>query len=113
MLRKTDNMQKMVLNRCHDGEGDLICQVVLDTADSQLGIRYMHHDWLEPGASIGEHLHQGTEELYFIVSGSGLMLLDGKCIPVGPGDVSLVESGHTHGITNNTKNLLEILVLCV
>ncbi len=56
--------------------------------------------WLPPGGVSGEHVHTRTEEVYFILSGRGEMLLDGTPRPVGPGDLVLTGLGTRHGLRN-------------
>lgn len=62
------------------------------------GVRAMALLRLEPGASIGEHQHTDTEEVYLVLEGEGVGLLDGERFPVGPGDAWVCRSGHTHGL---------------
>jgi len=113
MLRSRADMQNACFDNCHDGQGRIAAHIVLDASDSNLGIRFMHDDVLEPGAGIGEHLHKGNEEVYFVVEGHGTMILDGQEHPFGPGDVSVVKSGHTHGLVNSAKGPMRLLVFCV
>ena len=53
---------------------------------------------LPPGGVSGEHVHSRTEEVYFILSGHGELLLDGVSTAVGPGDVVLTGLGTKHGL---------------
>ena len=113
MFRRADEMRTQELERCHDGQGKLLCRTVLERGDSNLGIQFMHSDILEPGAIIGEHPHNASEEVYFVIEGKGMMILDGDKFPIGPGDVCLVESGHSHGIINAPGTEMRLLVICV
>jgi len=61
---------------------------------------------LEPGASIGEHAHPNTDDLYLIVEGRGTGILDGAGFPVGAGDVFLVKAGGSHGLVNDSDSPL-------
>jgi mannose-6-phosphate isomerase-like protein (cupin superfamily) len=56
--------------------------------------------WLPPGGASGEHLHSRTEQLDYVVSGSGMMTIDGQDHPVTAGDVILTGLGVRHGIRN-------------
>lgn len=56
--------------------------------------------WLPPGGASGEHLHTRTEQLDYIVSGSGVMTIGGQEHPVTAGDVILTGLGTRHGIRN-------------
>lgn len=55
---------------------------------------------LEPGTSIGYHLHEDDEETYAIVSGEGVFTGDGEEVPALPGDVFLTTMGHGHSLRN-------------
>jgi len=112
MLIKRATCRTSILENCHEGKGSLsFCEIIKGRPWSS-GFRYFHDDVLEPGASIGEHNHDGTEEIYFVVEGKGTMILDGKQHPIGPGDLSLVESGHSHGIMNSNESTMRLLVVC-
>ncbi|MGW5052713.1 cupin domain-containing protein [Actinokineospora sp. NPDC004072] len=66
---------------------------------------------LPPGGVSGEHVHTRTEELYFIISGTGVMLLDGREYPVQGGDVVLNGIGTRHGLRNAGEDQLTWLVI--
>jgi len=53
---------------------------------------------LRPNKSTSGHNHKGQEEVYFFVTGSGIMELDDDRIEVGPGDVVLIEDGVFHRV---------------
>lgn len=78
-----------------------------------MGVQWMHDDIFPPGASIGEHRHDGEEEIYFVVEGTGTMILDGRPFPLGPGDVSVVQSSHTHGLINSNEGAMRLIVVCI
>jgi uncharacterized cupin superfamily protein len=67
--------------------------------------------WLPPAGVSGEHLHSRTEELYFIVFGTGVMTIDGKNHPVGAGDLVLTGLGTVHGLRNTGRHELGWLVI--
>ena len=57
---------------------------------------------IPPGASIGYHKHDVNEDSYTVVSGTGIFKdSDGKEYEVGPGDMSVIRPGQSHGIINN------------
>ena len=66
---------------------------------------------LEPGATIGEHAHPNTEDLYLVLEGRGIGVLDGERFPVGPGDLFLVKAGGSHGLINDSEEPLTFLGL--
>jgi len=111
MLRRQDAMEVKELISCHGGKGIIRSRRVLLKEDSELGIQFMHDDIIQPGDSVGEHLHDDSEELYFIVSGEGTMIIDHKEVSIKAGDVSLVRRGHSHGIKNTSDRPMRLLVV--
>lgn len=78
-------------------------------AGDMAGIVSLGRTTLEPGASIGEHAHPNTEDLYLILEGRGTGVLDGERFPVGPGDLFLVKAGGSHGLINDSGEPLTFL----
>jgi mannose-6-phosphate isomerase-like protein (cupin superfamily) len=64
------------------------------------------------GASTTPHYHPRAEEIYFILSGQGLMRLDQETTAVGPGDAIAIPPGLTHQITNIGGTPLTFLCCC-
>jgi mannose-6-phosphate isomerase-like protein (cupin superfamily) len=69
-------------------------------------IRELHHTvaqslaeaTLAPRQATARHFHRRSEEIYFVLAGSGTMELDGKRRDVGPGDAALIPAGARHQI---------------
>jgi mannose-6-phosphate isomerase-like protein (cupin superfamily) len=60
---------------------------------------------LEPGQATERHYHAETEEIYYLVEGSGEMELDGDRRSVAPGDAILIPPGAWHQITAGEERL--------
>src|SRR5512145_936239 len=73
------------------------------------GVVSMGRTTLEPGATIGVHSHPNTEDLYLILEGHGIGILDDERFPVGPGDLFLVKAGGSHGLINDSAAPLTFL----
>ena len=65
-----------------------------------------------PGASTAPHHHVKTEEIYYILTGQGLMRVGDKTQAVGPGDAIAIPPGALHQITNTGKEVLKFLCCC-
>jgi mannose-6-phosphate isomerase-like protein (cupin superfamily) len=63
----------------------------------------------KPGSAIGYHL-QREDEIYYVLSGRGMMTIDGKEFEVGPGDAVLTRPGSSHGLKQIGKDDLVILI---
>jgi len=65
-----------------------------------------------PGASTAPHYHPLTEEIYYILEGTGQMRLAGELHAVGPGDAIAIPPGQVHAITNTGHITLKFLCCC-
>jgi len=63
----------------------------------------------KPGSAIGYH-QQREDEIYYVLSGRGLMTIDGKEFEVGPGDAILTRPGSSHGLKQVGNEDLVILI---
>ena len=64
---------------------------------------------LRPGAAIGYHL-QMEEEIYYILSGTGEMTMNGKKFPVKAGDAVMTMPGNQHGLVQTGKEPLVLII---
>ncbi|MCD9088489.1 GDSL-type esterase/lipase family protein [Stenotrophomonas sp. SY1] len=64
---------------------------------------------LHKGAGIGLH-PQHKDEIYYIVSGNGLYVLDGQQYEVGPGHALLTRSGSTHALQQTGDEDLVVML---
>ena len=111
IIRKPD-MKVSVTDSCHGGVGELVCTELLGNYEKRdAGMKYVHDDTLAPGASIGDHTHEGDEEIYIILDGRGTMLVDGSSEDVSAGDVCITRSGHRHSLTNTGSAHMRLLVV--
>ena len=65
-----------------------------------------------PGASTTPHYHPLTEEIYYILAGTGRMTLDGESHDVGPGDAIAIPPRAIHTITCTSAEELRFLCTC-
>jgi mannose-6-phosphate isomerase-like protein (cupin superfamily) len=63
----------------------------------------------KPGSGIGYHL-QKEDEIYYVLSGHGMMTIDGKEFPVVAGDAVLTRPGSSHGLKQVGGDDLVILI---
>ena len=109
-LRKSEEIDGISCEKCHDGDGTLICRSLLDGFDSKK-ISFMHHDIIPNGVSIGEHMHEDSEEIYYLMAGEGILNFDGEEYPFNAGDISLVTPGHSHGFKTTSKEDAVLIVV--
>ena len=79
-------------------------------ADSLKQFSYVE---LESGQSVGYHVHEGDQDFYYIISGSGIYNDNGKEIAVESGTITFTPSGEGHDLTNTGKEKLCFIALVV
>ena len=64
---------------------------------------------LKPGSGIGLHV-QKEDEIYYVLSGTGTMTLDGKTVNVTPGTAVLTRTGSSHSLKQTGSEDLVIMI---
>lgn len=105
--------KSLLLDRpaAHQGKGTVLSRRVWDIDSFQTNWAFVDHLILPPDTSIGYHRHDGIEEVYYIMEGSGRMTVDNVTFEVGPGDAIPNKLGGSHGIYNHTGKPLELIVI--
>ena len=83
-------------------------------------IRELHHTehqslaeaTLEPSEATERHYHRASEEIYFVLKGSGTLEVDGEQVRVRPGDAALIPPGAWHTLENDGSSEFRILCCC-
>ena len=54
--------------------------------------------------------HTGYDEIYYVVSGTGTIALDGETSPLRPGSVVVIPAGATHSVEADPGQELEFVI---
>lgn len=100
-----------IAENSHGGKGKYFVRTLF-TKEFDSSLKYVRELVLAPCSSIGIHEHVGDEEIYYIISGSGIMTVDNESREVGKGDIVLTKSGSSHGLENTGAEELKIFVAC-
>jgi quercetin dioxygenase-like cupin family protein len=65
----------------------------------------------EPGQEHRLHTHAGMDKLYYVLSGHGEFLLEGREEPMEPGILLVAPEGIPHGIRNTGSGRLLVLAV--
>ena len=111
MVRK--QAQQAVEFKCiREGHGDTRMQKLLNGAEELYGKGRMFNLMsLVPGNSIGEHTHNGDNEVFYFLSGEGEYNDNGTVVKVEAGDVAVCNSGETHSLRNTGREELRFIAL--
>ena len=64
---------------------------------------------LKPGSGVGYH-EQKEDEVYYVLSGKGVMTLDDKPMEIGPGTAVLTRPGSSHGLKQTGSEDLVVII---
>jgi mannose-6-phosphate isomerase-like protein (cupin superfamily) len=91
----------------HNGPGQTIGHVFFDKTPN------LHFSFrkrvLKPGSGIGYH-EQHEDEVYYVLSGKGVMTLDDKPYDVTPGTAILTRTGSSHGLKQVGADDLVVII---
>jgi len=111
MIRKKHEMEKEVRERMRDGTGSVEVLHIFRSRELKGRTRLFARLRLPSGSSIGFHRHEGEEEIFYILSGTGEVSEGGPASRVGPGDAVHTGDGAGHSIANPGPEPLELLAV--
>lgn len=100
------NTQKIV---AHGGNGFVDWSRIVGPTPGSY-INFIDRAIVPPNSSIGRHLHEGTEEIYLILSGVAEMTLGASRFTVEPFDM-VINRGDYHSLSNSSDSDVEIFVI--
>ncbi|HET6957586.1 MAG TPA: cupin domain-containing protein [Vicinamibacterales bacterium] len=91
----------------HDGGGQTIGYSFFDKTP---GMKFVFRKRaLHPGAGVGHH-EQHEDEVYYVLSGKGVMTVDGTPVDMTPGTAVLTRPGSTHSLKQMGPDDLVVLI---
>lgn len=85
---------------------------LLDRSNAPVANQSLAEATIEAGGSTIRHVHRVSEEIYYLVEGTGEMELDGEVRTVGPGDAILIPPGSWHTIRATGDGPVRLLCGC-
>jgi mannose-6-phosphate isomerase-like protein (cupin superfamily) len=85
---------------------------ILAPSNSSLELQSLAEATLSPGQSTERHHHVKTEEIYYVLKGTGLMEVGVEHQNIGPEDAIVIPPGSDHRLTNTGHENLVFLCCC-
>ncbi len=101
MLIRAEERKYELAEHMRGGEGSIIKNLYVP-AQMPPRTKLMSEMRIEPGCSIGAHVHEGEYEIFFFREGELVLNDNGTERVVHPGDLSICYPGETHGLANRT-----------
>ncbi len=114
MIRKAQDCQIEYREHMRAGDGTIKLTSLIAGPEELNGKgRLFSIITIEPGCSIGYHLHDKDAELFYIIKGTAEYNDNGEIRTVTAGDVTICPTGTSHGIANRTDETVELAAVIV
>lgn len=97
-----------VVNTAHGSE----IRPLIDRTTSQITQCSLAEETLPAGCAVTPHRHREIEEIYYIVSGHGMMTVGDEAREIQAGDAVYIPRGHRHTLENTGSEPMKILLVC-
>ena len=104
MIRKAADCPIELRENMRGGDGQAVVTDILDKGEYKGSARLIGTILLEPGCSIGAHVHENEEEVFYIIEGTATYDDNGKTEILHKGDSCVCLGGQKHSIANRTEN---------
>jgi mannose-6-phosphate isomerase-like protein (cupin superfamily) len=111
MIRRRDEMPIEHIHKMKGGIGYLELHKILNIDEFYGKGRLFAKGKLQPGHSVGSHVHDGDMEVCYFLSGKGIVFEGDKQTAVSAGDANIVLSKGEHKIVNVGSEPLEYMAL--
>ena len=111
MIRISDEMKREVKEQFRGGKGSVTFKEIFSKDEMTGKSRLCSTITLSPGSSIGLHEHVDEEEIYYVISGKGIVTDNGITREVSEGDAILTVGGTSHAVENTGNEPLEMLAV--
>ena len=117
MTMRLDRRLLKSTERLHGGTGTVLYRRALSPEVFRTNWAYVDHLLLPPGTALGKHRHQGVEEVFYVMHGSGTFRLGmgnrEEAAPVSEGDAVPVLLGEAHSVASGRDSSLELMIIGV
>ncbi len=112
MIRKNSEFVREIRSKMRGGEGDIQIEQIWKPAEEMKSNTRMYAKLtIQPGDSIGYHVHENEEELFYILFGTAELNDNGTIQTLHAGESSITRGGEGHSVRNIGSSPLEILAM--
>lgn len=107
MIIDFNNIKEITMPGMNNGTGMMTARLFMD-ADGKIIPCRVH-----PGGSIGEHKHETSDDINYVISGNGKAVCDGQEEVLAAGYCHVCKKGSIHSIENTGDEDLVLLTVVV
>lgn len=103
MIKRANEIKDKINVNMRGGDGQVTVREILSKGEYKGSARLVGTITLEPGCSIGAHVHENEEEIFYIIKGTATYDDNGKQTQLNEGDSCLCLGGESHSVANRMK----------
>lgn len=111
MIKTANEMMTEIKQQMRGGSGSVEMTHIFKQDELKGKARLVARITLNTGCSIGFHEHAAEEEIYYIISGKGIVNDNGTEREISAGDAVLTGDRASHSIENREKTPLQFLAV--
>ena len=111
MVKRNTSYETQITENMRGGDGAVKIEHLLNAEELNNKGRLFARITMEPGCSIGFHVHENEMESYTIISGEAEYDDNGEIITLYPGDTTHTPAGEGHAVKNIGDTTLELIAL--
>ncbi len=113
MIKRNSDMTSTVKPNMRGGDGSAVVTDILNKGEYKGASRLVATITLKPGCSIGAHVHENEEEIFYIIEGTAQYNDNGTVVTLNKGDSCICLDGETHSIGNAADAECDLVIFAV
>ena len=113
MIRKSEEYKVDVREQMRGGNGTVKIENCVCADELNNKGRLFGKIILEPGSSIGYHVHESDAEIFHLIKGTAQYTDGDKVVTVNAGDTMICPTGTGHSIANEGTETVELVAVIV
>lgn len=111
MIKRKDEMNEQLKVAMRGGDGQVLVTNVLEKGEYKGFSRLVGVLTLEKDCSIGAHVHENEEEIFYIIEGTATYYDNGETVILNKGDSCVCLGGQEHSIANRHDETLKVFAV--
>ena len=111
MIKRKEDMTSTIKVNMRGGDGQAVVTDILDKGEYAGKARLIGTIDLEPGSSIGTHVHENEEEVFFVIWGEAVYDDNGVTGILREGDSCVCLGGQHHSLANRGTEPLRVFAV--
>ena len=110
MIKRNGSFRRDLRQEMRGGDGEILIQHIWEPGtELRSNTRMFAKLTINPGCSIGKHVHDQEEEIFYILSGTAEFSDNGTPVVLNPGDSARTGGGEAHSIRNIGTEPVELI----